>query len=209
MRRFAPGVYDPEKDVWELFHCPTTSRRRRTWRLRTPTSSGGLQDLWWQEAERSRALPLLAGFSIFFGILPPLPTITRFPFRGDVQNVQRGMVPRIAARSYAIEAELSVPDGGAEGVIVANADFIGGFGLWPATANPGEARGRRALHGTPHPRGRRHGSAARQGDDRNLEGGGRPSASPQRGWAPRPVLLRRFTLHRGGCSAAAARYHSA
>ena len=31
---------------------------------------------------------------------------------------------------YAIEAELSIPEAGAEGVIVANADFIGGFGLW-------------------------------------------------------------------------------
>jgi arylsulfatase len=40
------------------------------------------------------------------------------------------MIPRIFGRSYAIEADLVVPDGGAEGVIVANADFIGGFGLW-------------------------------------------------------------------------------
>jgi arylsulfatase len=40
------------------------------------------------------------------------------------------MIPRIAGRSYAIEAQLNVPEGGAEGVIVANADFIGGFGLW-------------------------------------------------------------------------------
>jgi arylsulfatase len=40
------------------------------------------------------------------------------------------MVPRVCGRSYAIEAELHVPEGGAEGVIVANADFIGGFGLW-------------------------------------------------------------------------------
>jgi arylsulfatase len=40
------------------------------------------------------------------------------------------MVPRIFGRSYAIEAELEVPEAGAEGVIVANADFIGGFGLW-------------------------------------------------------------------------------
>jgi arylsulfatase len=47
-----------------------------------------------------------------------------------VQNVQRGMVPRVYGRSYAIEAQLTVPPGGAEGVIVANADFIGGFGLW-------------------------------------------------------------------------------
>jgi arylsulfatase len=40
------------------------------------------------------------------------------------------MIPRIYGRSYAIEAELVVPEHGAEGVIVANADFIGGFGLW-------------------------------------------------------------------------------
>ena len=75
-------------------------------------------------------LPLMGSMSIFFGILPPLPTITRFAFNGDVQNVQRGMVPRIMGRSYAIEAELEIPGAGAEGVIVANADFIGGFALW-------------------------------------------------------------------------------
>ncbi len=40
------------------------------------------------------------------------------------------MVPRIPGRSYAIEAELNVPEAGAEGVIVANADFMGGFALW-------------------------------------------------------------------------------
>ena len=39
-------------------------------------------------------------------------------------------LPRVSGRSYAIEAELTVPEGGAEGVILANADFIGGFGLW-------------------------------------------------------------------------------
>jgi hypothetical protein len=61
--------------------------------------------------------------------LPP-GTVTRFRFAGDVQNVQRGMVPRLLGRSYAIEAELTVPEDGAEGVIVANADFIGGFALW-------------------------------------------------------------------------------
>src|SRR5262249_54109373 len=89
-----------------------------------------LQDLWWSEAERNRVLPLMGGASVMYGLLPPLPTITRFAFAGDVQNVQRGMVPRILGRSYAIEAELSIPAGGAQGVLVANADFIGGFGLW-------------------------------------------------------------------------------
>ena len=74
--------------------------------------------------------PLLGGFAPFFGILPPMPAVTRFTFAGDVQNIGPTMIPRIQGRSYAIEGHLAVPDGGAEGVIVANSDFIGGFALW-------------------------------------------------------------------------------
>ncbi len=130
MKRFAPGVYDPEKDVWELYYLPDDFSQARNLAAEKPEKLAELKELFWAEAERNRVLPLLGGFSIFFGILPPLPTVTRFEFRGDVQNVQRGMVPRIAGRSYAIEAQLHVPGDGAEGVIVANADFIGGFALW-------------------------------------------------------------------------------
>jgi arylsulfatase A-like enzyme/uncharacterized membrane protein len=130
MKRFAPGVYDPSQDVWELYYLPDDFTQARNLAAEHPEKLKELQDLWWVEAERNRALPLLAGFSIFFGILPPLPTVTRFAFAGDVQNIQRGMVPRVMGRSYAIEAELEVPESGAEGVIVANADFIGGFALW-------------------------------------------------------------------------------
>jgi arylsulfatase len=130
LERFAPGIYDPDKDVWELYYLPDDFSQAKDVAAENPDKLKELVELWWQEAERNRALPLLAGFSIFFGILPPLPTATRFEFNGDVQNIQRGMVPRVMGRSYAIEAELTVPEGGAEGVIVANADFIGGFGLW-------------------------------------------------------------------------------
>ena len=73
---------------------------------------------------------MLAPFSVWMGDLPPLPTITRFNFAGDVQNIQTSMIPRIYGRSYAIEAEINVPEDGAEGVLVAFADFIGGFSLW-------------------------------------------------------------------------------
>jgi arylsulfatase len=130
IRRFAPGVYDPEQDVWELYYLPDDFSQARDLAAGNQGKLAELQELWWAEAERNRVLPLLGGMSILFGILPPLPTITRFTFTGDVQNVQRGMVPRVYGLSYAIEAELNIPDTGAEGVIVANADFIGGFGLW-------------------------------------------------------------------------------
>ncbi len=130
LRKFAPGVYDPEKDVWELYNLHDDFSQANDLASKYPDKLKELQDLWWEEAERNKVLPLLGGLSVFFDILPPMPTITRFNFAGDVQNVQRGMIPRIQGRSYAIEAELQVPDEGAEGVILANADFIGGFGLW-------------------------------------------------------------------------------
>jgi arylsulfatase len=40
------------------------------------------------------------------------------------------MIPRIYNHSYAISADLVIPEGGAEGVIVAEADHLGGFSLF-------------------------------------------------------------------------------
>ena len=130
IKRFAPGAYDPDKDVWELYYLPEDFSQARNLAADHPDKLRELQELFWQEAERNRALPLLAPFSVWLGDLPPMPTITRHTYAGDVQNVQTTMIPRIYGRSYAIEAELHVPDSGAEGVLVAFADFIGGFALW-------------------------------------------------------------------------------
>ncbi|HSB39520.1 MAG TPA: arylsulfatase [Gaiellaceae bacterium] len=132
LKRFGPGSgFDFDADSpWELYYLPDDFSQSKDLAAEHPDKIEELKELWWQEAERNRVLPLMGWAAIFYGILPPLPTITRFTFAGDVQNVQRGMVPRVYGRSYAIEAELEVPEEGAEGVIVANADFIGGFALW-------------------------------------------------------------------------------
>ncbi|MFV0493617.1 arylsulfatase [Mycobacterium sp.] len=130
MARFAPGVYDPDKDVWDLYYLPDDFSQARDLAAERPDKLAELQRLWWAEAERNRVLPLMGGVAVMFGDLPPVPTVNRFTYRGGVQNIQRGMVPRIFGRSYAIEAKLVVPETGAQGVIVANADFMGGFALW-------------------------------------------------------------------------------
>jgi len=127
---FAPGKWDPEQDTWELYYLPDDFTQANDLAAKNPEKLEELKELFWQEAERNHVLPLLGSICVFFGILPPLPTVTRFTFAGDVQNVQKGLVPRVAGRSYSIEAELEIPKDGAEGVILANADFIGGFGLW-------------------------------------------------------------------------------
>jgi len=128
---WGPGSgWDPNQDDWELYNLADDFSQAHDLAAERPDKLEELKSLFWQEAERNRALPLLGSIAVFYGILPPMPTATRHAFAGDVQNVQKGLVPRIAGRSYAIEADISVPEGGAEGVLVANADFIGGWSLW-------------------------------------------------------------------------------
>ena len=45
-----------------------------------PQKLAELKELFWQEAEKHNVLPLLAGFSVFFGMLPPMPTVTKQAF---------------------------------------------------------------------------------------------------------------------------------
>ena len=90
---------------------PTTSPRRTTSRRSIRRRSQELKELFWEEAEKYKVLPLLATFSTFFGILPPdLGRDRRSTFHGDVQNVMPGMIPRLYNRSYTITADLVVPE---------------------------------------------------------------------------------------------------
>ena len=130
MARFAPGAYDPEQDTWELYYLPDDFTQANDLAAEHPEKLAELKELFWEEAEKHNVLPLMAAFSVFFGILPPMPTNTIQTFYGGVENVASGMIPRVYGRSYAIEAELSVPGDGGEGVIVAEADEMGGFSLW-------------------------------------------------------------------------------
>jgi arylsulfatase len=131
LARFGPeSDYDPDADEWELYYLPDDFSQANNLAAENPEKLAELIEVFWEEAERNNVMPLLGGFAAFFGMLPPMPTETRFSFAGDVQNVATTLTPKIMGRSYAIEATLEVPEGGAEGVIVANADFIGGYALW-------------------------------------------------------------------------------
>jgi len=131
LKRWGPGSgWDPDSDSWELYYLPDDFSQAVNLAEKNPDKLEELKALFWEEAERNQVLPLFGCVAVFMGDLPPIPTQTRHTYAGDVQNVNRGLVPRIYGHSYAIEADLVVPEGGAEGVLVANADFIGGWGLW-------------------------------------------------------------------------------
>jgi arylsulfatase A-like enzyme len=130
LQQFAPGVWNPDEDPVELYYLPDDFSQATDLSAANPEKVQELQALFWEEAERYHIKPLLAGFSPFFGILPPLGAQTTTTYHGDVQNVAPGVVPRVYNHSYTITADLHVPDGGAEGVIVADANHLGGFSLF-------------------------------------------------------------------------------
>ncbi len=127
---YAPGVWDPDAGPAELYYLPDDFTQAKDLAAEHPEKVEELKALFWEAAEQYDVLPLLGAFSTFFGILPPISERTTFQFHGDVQNVMPGMIPRVYNRSYAITADLVVPEHGAEGVIVANADHLGGFTLY-------------------------------------------------------------------------------
>lgn len=130
MRRFAPGVWNPDDDPAELYHLPDDFSQARNLAAEHPEKLAELRELFWAEAEKYDVLPLLGGLAFYFGIVPPLGTRTTYEYHGPVQNVASGMIPRIYNHSYTISAELEIEEGGAEGVIVAEADHLGGFSLF-------------------------------------------------------------------------------
>ena len=130
LQQFAPGVWDPDEDPVELYYLPNDFSQATDLSAANPEKVQELQALFWEEAEKYHIKPLLAGFSPFFGILPPLGTQTTTTYYGGVQNVAPGVIPRVYNHSYTISAELHIPDSGAEGVIVADANHLGGFSFF-------------------------------------------------------------------------------
>ena len=130
LKPYAPGVWNPDDDPVELYYLPDDFSQARDLAAEHPEKVQELKELFWAEAEKYKVLPLMAPLAGFFGMLPPLPAAAKHEFRGDVQNVLSGMIPRIYNHSYTISADLVIPPGGAEGVIVAEADHLGGFSLF-------------------------------------------------------------------------------
>ena len=124
------GVWNPDDDAGELYYLPDDFSQATNLAAQHPEKVEELRKLFWGEAEKYDVLPLLGGLAFYFGILPPLGTRTIYTYHGRVPNIASGMIPRIYNHSYAITASLEIPDEGAEGVVVAEADHLGGFSLY-------------------------------------------------------------------------------
>ena len=81
MKRFAPGVYDPDKDVWELYYLPDDFSQAKNLAADQPQKLAELKELFWQEAERNRVLPLVGGMGEQPAAMSATPMWPRLLFR--------------------------------------------------------------------------------------------------------------------------------
>jgi arylsulfatase A-like enzyme len=129
-----------DDDVWELYDTTSDWTQSRDLSKERPDKLRELQRLFLIEATKYNVLPLDDR-----GIERALPEVAGRPtlLRGDRQLLFGGMgrlsensVVSIKNKSHAITAEIDVPDGGAQGVIVAQGGSIGGWSLYLKDGRP-------------------------------------------------------------------------
>ncbi len=129
-----------DDDVWELYDGRTDFSQARDLAAERPEMLAALQRLWLIEATKYNVLPMddrtserldpgMAG-------RPTLIRGTSQLFYSGMGRLSENSVVSIKNKSFTVTAEVDVPDGGADGVIIAQG---GRFGGWAVYAKDGRA----------------------------------------------------------------------
>src|SRR5215471_3889021 len=87
-------------------------------------------NLFWIEANKYQVLPL--DVTVGTRLVAPRPSLaagrTEFTWSGEITGTPNGDAPSILDASYTFTAEVGIPQGGAEGMIVTQGGRFGGYG---------------------------------------------------------------------------------
>ncbi len=129
---------------WELYNVKDDPTEFNDLAAAMPDKLKEMQDLFYSEARKYDVLPLdnstLARFKT------PRPSLTAgqtvFTYSGELTGVPASAAPDILDKSYTITAEVEIPEGGAEGMIVTQGGRFGGYGLFLSKGELGVDRGK-------------------------------------------------------------------
>jgi hypothetical protein len=117
---------------WELYNVQEDPTEYNDLASKMPDKLKEMQNLFYSEAKKYDVLPLdnstLARWNT------PRPSLTAgqtvFTYSGGLTGVPASAAPSILGKSYTITAEVEIPEGGAEGMIVTQGGRFGGYGLF-------------------------------------------------------------------------------
>ena len=121
---------------WELYNVAEDPTQSNDLAAKMPDKLKEMQDLFYAEAAKHNVLPLdnttLARWNA------PKPSLTggrtEFTYTGELTGVPNSGAPNILNKAFTITAEVTIPKGGAEGMIVTEGGRFGGYGLFLSPA---------------------------------------------------------------------------
>src|SRR5207245_9929818 len=114
---------------WELYNIAKDYSENNDLASQQPDKLKEMQALFLTEAAKYQVFPL--DNSGFVRVLAPKPSATagktEFTYTGANAGIPYGSAPNILDKDYTITAEITVPKGGAEGMIVTLGGRFGGY----------------------------------------------------------------------------------
>jgi arylsulfatase A-like enzyme len=123
---------------WELYNITEDFSQYNDLAATNPGKLKELQALFLTEAAKYNVLPI--DNSILPRIITPRPSATAgrtlFTYKGENAGIPVGNAPSLLNKDYTITAEVTIPKGGAEGMIVTMGGVFGGYGLYLLKGKP-------------------------------------------------------------------------
>ena len=123
---------------WELYNLTEDFSQNNDLAASNPDKLKELQALFLTEAEKYNVFPL--DNTAFSRLQTPRPSAiagkTVFTYTGETSGIPLGNAPDILDKDYTITAEITVPEGGAEGMIATLGGRFGGYGLFLQKGKP-------------------------------------------------------------------------
>jgi hypothetical protein len=129
---------------WELYNVKEDPTQFNDLSARMPEKVKEMQALFDFEAKKYNVLPLDNTTLLRWNAPRPSLTAGRtvFNYSGELTGVPPSAAPRILNKSYTITADVEIPEGGAEGMIVTEGGRFGGYGLFLSKGVAGIRRGK-------------------------------------------------------------------
>ncbi len=129
---------DPASFPYELYHVDEDWTQAVDLAAKYPEKVRELDKLFWQEARKYQVLPLDA--SVATRIAAPKPNLaagrTDFTWSGRITGTPNGDAPSVLNASFVYKANVEVPQGGGQGMIVTQGGRFGGYGMYLLKGRP-------------------------------------------------------------------------
>jgi len=137
------GTVKLPKDVvngyrWELYNIANDYLENNDLAAKMPEKLREMQELFLTEATRYKVFPL--DNSVLSRIVTPRPSATAgrnvFTYSGEMGGLPYSDAPDLLNKSYTITAEVTIPQGGAEGMLATMGGRFGGYGFYLLKGKP-------------------------------------------------------------------------